>query len=374
MKLLIDASNIIRGGGVTHLVSILNIISDEELIVLGYKRITILGVQDVLHKIRDSAVYDKVVMVSCSNSLLKRRWWLFKFFKKLLNDGDFDLVFNPGGAFFSKSIPYVTMCRNMLVFEKEESNRFGFGLNFFRFKILRILQTRSIKNAKSVIFISNYAKTYLAKKYKLFGENSVIINHGVSEVFSRPVKKVRSIEDCNSKNPFKFLYVSIIDVYKHQANIAKAVIELSKEFNLPISLTLIGPKAGGFKELEPLLKNELIQFKESLPHDKLSVEYERSDAFIYGSTCENMPNILIEAMSSGLPILSSDKMPMPEFLENSALYFNPLDISSIKEVIRTSLNDSSALLEKANMSKSLSQKYDWESCSLKTFNHLIDLC
>ena len=38
--------------------------------------------------------------------------------------------------------------------------------------------------------------------------------------------------------------------------------------------------------------------------------------FIFASTCENMPNILIEGMSSGLPILCSNYLPMPEFLKD----------------------------------------------------------
>ena len=42
-----------------------------------------------------------------------------------------------------------------------------------------------------------------------------------------------------------------------------------------------------------------------------------------------MPNILFEAMASGLPILSSKNDPMPEFLKKNAIYFDPDDIHSI---------------------------------------------
>ena len=46
-----------------------------------------------------------------------------------------------------------------------------------------------------------------------------------------------------------------------------------------------------------------------------------------------MPNILFEAMASGLPILSSKNDPMPEFLKKNAIYFDPDDIHSIVKKI-----------------------------------------
>ena len=46
-----------------------------------------------------------------------------------------------------------------------------------------------------------------------------------------------------------------------------------------------------------------------------------------------MPNILIEAMSSGLPIVCSSFPPMPEFLKEFGIYFDPENVESLQNSI-----------------------------------------
>ena len=50
-----------------------------------------------------------------------------------------------------------------------------------------------------------------------------------------------------------------------------------------------------------------------------------------------MPNILIESMASGLPIVCSDKQPMPEFLGKNGFYFNAKSVDSIVDAIERML-------------------------------------
>ena len=66
---------------------------------------------------------------------------------------------------------------------------------------------------------------------------------------------------------------------------------------------------------------------------------KNSDLFVFASSCENMPNTLLEAMSTGLPIACSFRGPMIEVLKDGGLYFNPEEPSSIEfaisELIKT---------------------------------------
>ena len=86
-----------------------------------------------------------------------------------------------------------------------------------------------------------------------------------------------------------------------------------------------------------------------------------------------MPNVLIEAMSSGLPILCSNYQPMPEFLKKGGIYFDPLSKKSIKEAVRKVISNQNLAFEIAQKSFNLSKQYSWKICSENTFRYLYDI-
>src|SRR5204863_6991078 len=128
--------------------------------------------------------------------------------------------------------------------------------------------------------------------------------------------------------PFLLLYVSTVDVYKHQWHVADAVASLRRE-GLPVALQLLGaPLPLGLRRLCRVLARidphkTFIHYDGMIAHEALESCYHAADAFIFASSCENMPNILLEAMASGLPIACSKRGPMPEILGNAGVYFDP---------------------------------------------------
>lgn len=373
MNLLIDATNIIAGGGLSHLQELLNNTSKETLIQNGFEKIYLVGVDATLGKIKDRSWLKKLRMGSMQNNFIKRNFWKWKNLDQIILENNIGMIFNPGGSLYTRKLPYVTMCRNMLVFETEEANRFDSTIYRFKFHLLRIFQSKSMKNATGVIFISEYAKSYINENYPhISNSNSVIIHHGVSERFQADAKIQYALSQYNTQNPFKLLYVSILDVYKHHAKIAEAIVGMVKEEGLPLELTVVGDKAGGFIDFEKVMRKnpETVKYLGKIPFERMQEIYHSSDAFIFGSTCENMPNILIEAMSSGLPIICSDKQPMPEFLGEGGTYFQVESIESIKESLREFLISKSLREEKLKISKQRVSQYSWEKCSAETFAFL----
>ena len=68
--------------------------------------------------------------------------------------------------------------------------------------------------------------------------------------------------------------------------------------------------------------NNKIVFIPEVSRDELLDLYKSSHIFIFASSVENCPNILLEAMSCGCCILCSSDEPMPEFGQASVEYFN----------------------------------------------------
>ena len=71
-----------------------------------------------------------------------------------------------------------------------------------------------------------------------------------------------------------------------------------------------------------------------IAYSEIAKYYKNASIGIFASTCENLPNILLEMMASSLPIACSNRGPMPNILGENGIYFDPENINSISEALR----------------------------------------
>jgi glycosyltransferase involved in cell wall biosynthesis len=97
-----------------------------------------------------------------------------------------------------------------------------------------------------------------------------------------------------------------------------------------------------------------------VPYDKLPTLYAAASLFLFPSTCENFPNILIEAMASGVPTLASKLGSMPEIAGDGAAYFDPFNTEDIAQQIGHYWKDESARASLRERGMKQSQRYSWD--------------
>ena len=128
-------------------------------------------------------------------------------------------------------------------------------------------------------------------------------------------------------------------MYKHQWHVAEAVAQLWAN-GLPVLLELAGPAyPPALARLKTTLARvdpaaECVRYLGSVPHGELHTRYAGADLCVFASSCENMPNILLEGMASGLPIACSNRGPMPEVLGDAGVYFDPENPNDIARALR----------------------------------------
>src|SRR5262249_3464597 len=92
----------------------------------------------------------------------------------------------------------------------------------------------------------------------------------------------------------------------------------------------------------------------------------------FASSCENMPNILLEAMSAGLPIACSKLGPMPEVLGDAGEYFDPENPAEIAVAIEKLVRSPDLRERNAALAVGRSQQLSWERCARETFSFLAE--
>jgi len=373
MILGVDAFNIRAGGCVTHLSEILRVVNPS---LYGFDRVVVWGNAVTLSKIEDRDWLHKTHVPLLDRSLLYRIFWHRFMSKKLVQKAKCDLLFVPGGSDANGFSPIVTMSQNLLPFEWREIKRYRSLIAIFRLLFIRRTQIISFRKADGVIFLTKYAREAILKITGSICGKAIIIPHGISDFFCIKPRTQCFFSDFTDARPCRILYVSALYTYKHQWNVAEAVALLRNE-GVPVVLQLIGPPAEGLRRLKNTInkidpQGKFIQFLGSIPYDKLNDFYAKADIGLFASSCENMPNILIENMAAGLPIACSNMGPMPEILGDAGVYFNPCNPEDIAFTIRKLINSSDLRSKLSQLAFTRAQQYSWKRCADETFGFLAD--
>jgi glycosyltransferase involved in cell wall biosynthesis len=108
-------------------------------------------------------------------------------------------------------------------------------------------------------------------------------------------------------------------------------------------------------------------------HDRVPELLAAADLCVFASSCENMPNTLLEAMAAGLPIASSDRGPMPEILKDGGVYCDPESPRSIASAIEKIITDEQLRISIAARAKEISEIYSWAKCANETWEFLREI-
>ena len=370
----IDAANIRHGGGITHLSQLLRALPDNPEPSMN---VSVWAPHGTLSRLPERPWLKKLGDALLEKGLLHRSWWQRMHLGPELQRAKCDVLFAPGGILPSRSsLPAVTISQNLLPFEPEEAAHFGtFSPMRLKYRILRSKQTEAFARSEGVIFLSNYAQNVVSRYVTLDSGRCALIPHGIEERFFQEPRPSRKLSDCTTNAPFRLLYVSILMPYKHQAQVAHAITRLRAQ-GMPLAIDFVGPPFHhNGKAFESLLRQldpagEFLRWRGELAFDALHLTYQEADGFVFASSCENLPNILIEAMASGLPVLCSNRGPMPEVLGDAGVLFDPLSIDSICEATKDFAENVEARSAMAGLAYSRARHYSWERCASDTFAFL----
>jgi glycosyltransferase involved in cell wall biosynthesis len=288
-----------------------------------------------------------------------------------------DLLFAPGGTYLGEFRPFVTMSRNLLPFDLAQARLYGISPMVPKLLLLRLGQCHTIRRADGTIYLNDHARTRVGHVVRQVAGRASIIPHGVSARFRRPPRPQRPLHAYSARDPFTLLYVSAVEAYKHHAPVARAVAALVAQ-GLPLRLELVGPAtpAAGRRlgrDLRRARADGCVRYRGPVPYAELPAAYARADAFIFASSCENMPNALLEAMASGLPIACSDHEPMPSILGAGGVFFNPGDPADVARAVERLVTSPEIRAACAATAFDRAGAYTWERCADETLAFLRDV-
>lgn len=187
-----------------------------------------------------------------------------------------------------------------------------------RFSILYKLLAPAIKviwkNAEGLIVNSSGLKERAQRFYKK-KQFKVVCNGVDTSIFCAKKEDMEKI-----RNEFNVLFVSRLLERKGMQYIIPQLADLNYKMNGKLRLIIVGD--GPYrKTLENLVKKNgvesIVRFEGQRKKDEVIFYYQDSDIFILPSDWEGMPNVVLEAMASGLPIIMTPCEGSAELVGNN---------------------------------------------------------
>jgi glycosyltransferase involved in cell wall biosynthesis len=367
-RIFVNGLSSLLGGGQTYLIHLLKEIPAGTEIHLALP-------SELSAKIPPHPDVKRVPAEFARRSVFHRLIWETFVLPGYLRRNDIDVYYQPAGTLPRRSVsPCRTAIafRNMLPFAEAERRRFGWGMKRLRYWVLRFLQLGDFRRADLVVFISHFAKRVIDGELPARAGLSSVIYHGLDESFRRPAARPAEL------NGEYVLYVSILNHYKAQIEVVRAWDQMRRKRAAREKLVLAGPENKTYarklrEEIARLGLQDSVIVKSKIPYESLPGWYQHAKINIFASSCENCPNILLEKLAAGRPVLSSNYEPMPEVAGVAALYFDPYNPDDLCRILLDVIDDPAKLAKMGEEAKRHSLRYSWQRSREETWRALCAL-
>ncbi|MFO7712890.1 glycosyltransferase family 4 protein [Desulfosarcina sp.] len=367
MKVVINAWSARMGGGQTYLINLLRYLPDRQDMQIYIYAPETLAVPT------DGSVTRLFTRWPTENPL-SRAVWEKVVFPSVLRKLGADVLFCPGGVVGTRAprrCKTATMFRNMIPFDPVQRQKYPLGYQRLRNWMLNRLMLQSMIQADLVIFISEHARKVIEKIAKTTLKKTAVIPHGVNPRFSTPGKGTTPRPEWLPEE--YLLYVSTIDFYKAQVEVVRAYARLRQIRPAREKLLLVGHETAPYGQK---VRQEIARFgleKDvvmvgTVAHEQMPALYQHAKINIFASQSENCPNILLEALAAGRPILSSNRPPMPEFGGDAVIYFDPSSPDELAGKLVALIDDAKTMAMLSEKARVHSMRFDWETAAMGTWD------
>jgi glycosyltransferase involved in cell wall biosynthesis len=207
-------------------------------------------------------------------------------------------------------------------------------------------------------------------KYLNFSEKKIrVIYPSGHENFSSKInpKLLQQIKNRLGVTEKYFLCVGTIEPRKNLARVIESFVNFLKtNKGTRYQLVVVGSKefAHG-KAFQSLVRNAEVRFDDVIfagyvTNEDLNLLYCGTDAFLFPSLYEGFGIPVLEAMSAGVPVLTSKLSSLPEVAGDAAYYVDPYSAEEISRGMQTLAED--PLLRRALVEKGAKQiqKFSWD--------------
>jgi glycosyltransferase involved in cell wall biosynthesis len=233
-----------------------------------------------------------------------------------------------------------------------------------RLLLNRPLMHLAIQQAATIVTVSHSARRDLLNLHGVAPERVSVVHEAASPVF-RPIsdRVLLSAVRRRYSLPERFmLYVGTIEPRKNLMRLMSAFAEARKA-GIQQHLVCVGPYGWASRDLtghiERLGIRDAVHFTGYLPFEHLPAIYNLGDFFAFPSLYEGFGLPVVEAMASGLPVLTSNTSSLGEIAADAAETIDPTDTEAMTDAIYRLATDAELRRDRAERGLRRARNFSW---------------
>jgi len=205
---------------------------------------------------------------------------------------------------------------------------------------------RSLSRGDRIIAVSQNTKTDLMDYFKVDGRKIRVVYSGVTDRFRErlsPSQIDTWLQEYEIQQPY-LLFVGNPKPHKNLDNVIKAFARALEIYNFQGELVCVGDREGMELKIrhraEQMGVGDRIRLIGHVPDAALPALYQGATLFLFPTLYEGFGLPVVEAMASGVAVITSNTSALKEIAEGYSQQVNPLDVDEMAKAIAQCMADS----------------------------------
>jgi glycosyltransferase involved in cell wall biosynthesis len=245
----------------------------------------------------------------------------------------------------------------------------------FAFLYAQRMIRRSLSRGDRIVAVSQTTRADLMQHFDVDGRKIQVVYNGVEDAFRQPLAPEdlqRWLRDLGISQPYLLFVGNPAKPHKNLDTVVQAYARARRMAQFDAPLICVGSRQGSeFKirqRAEYLGIGDKVRLLGHVAQEALPAIYQGATLFLYPTLYEGFGLPVIEAMASGVAVITSNTSALKEIAEGYALLVDPLDLDGMAKAIAHLMGSPEARSRYVELGGQRAAQFRWDQTARQTLD------